>query len=1335
MKFRIIFLYAIIFILDSAYCFGQRSYYFSSVNGNDLNSGTSAGAPCKSLTKLQQLLPSLVAGDVIYFERGSIWHETDIKINTRNGSATNPIIFKAYGTGAKPILSGSKVLSDFTRSGNIHSVSVYKDFASAPMNVPTGILINGSWKDIARSEESLVYGSNSASQITDPAANWTTNKYTGALILLQPVHWHWTPSPIISNTSNTLTFRAVQHSASSAKLTAYYIANHDDFLQSNGDWTFKNRTLKVFFNSDLNQQNVQFAVSDSIISLSNCSYIEFNDIVFEMVNFKHISVYGGANIKISGCEFRYTAGESIKFFDTDDIFFFNNYVHDCGAVGLRLTYFGYAEVKHNLFRRIAAQNIGMANYDFRMGAAITVNYSTSPTFYIQYNYFDSVALAVQSHTFRSDGSANISYNYVENFGITLSDCGAFYFNSDMGTNALRYIKNNFVRNSITAGNRYPDNFHPVLHPHAFYIDDGALAYYCDSNTIENVSYALFMSRSYKNSFKHSNIVNANKDNPAFYNAVFMKDQSVGIINQSADRDTIMYNNIVLDNVNPRVYLRHTFEAAVNSGLDNNLFYFDYNKIANPFYDGETYIGRYVYAWGLADYNYTLTQMRADGGMVSSIPTDAHSTVNPQTIKYSDVSSLIGKNDFVRLYTNYSAHPRVVNLGNVSFRDINGTVITGSTTIPPFYSKILFFQSGTISTAAVESYIDSSLVPALTWDENGYVNHAPVINNTTFTVHESNPQPLTIGTIQHSDVDDIQGHTFSIISGNSNGLFAINNSGTLSFSSSSISFINNPVYQLMMRITDNGSPALSCDALVTINLIASTANTAPLMENQEFEYHATEATSLLVGRVIAYDPDGNQLSYDITGGNENYFTIDMVTGDISIKESDLGLSVPTSFTLNIRVTDNGSPQLYDDAVITILYTPAGYILYIDPSASVNGNGTLASPINSLAGLSFTTNYNYLIKRNTISSLDGILINADNIRIGSYGEGDLPVIESSSTEHIIRAVDRRNITISDLKIIAYNALSAIYFLGPGSDEILISNCIIEGTDYGLRFINTGNSITEYCQFINNLNGAYVIGKTSNFHYNVFSGNSYGLNISAPASAADILNNVFYDNHVAVAFSGFQLNIYNNILYLKENGDKAITAIVNNIQSDYNIFYPEQEGFFSVSNLTYNTLDDLNQFELLDLNSMVNNPCFIDPGDYNFHLAYNSPAIDAGKYVGLQYDINGVPIPVGNAPDIGINEYMSGPNSLDRVLPMSSSTGIQVYPNPVINELVVSLNRHLAGDETIQIYDLLGHLFMQSKAREVGIYEGNYVIDVSSLMSGIYILRVIHEDEISAVKFLKK
>jgi hypothetical protein len=78
------------------------TYYVSSSQGNDANSGTSAGAAWQTIAHVNA--QTFQAGDSILFRRGDVWNES--LAPPSSGTAGNPITFDAYGTGPAPNLTG-----------------------------------------------------------------------------------------------------------------------------------------------------------------------------------------------------------------------------------------------------------------------------------------------------------------------------------------------------------------------------------------------------------------------------------------------------------------------------------------------------------------------------------------------------------------------------------------------------------------------------------------------------------------------------------------------------------------------------------------------------------------------------------------------------------------------------------------------------------------------------------------------------------------------------------------------------------------------------------------------------------------------------------------------------------------------------------------------------------------------------------------------------------------------------------------------------------------------------------------------------------------------------
>lgn len=97
-------------IILTIFCFifsfhfqAQSTYYFSSSLGNDANSGLQENSPFQTISKLNSLV--LSAGDQILFKRGDTF--VGKIIISYSGLENAPIIYDSYGTGDKPILTGS----------------------------------------------------------------------------------------------------------------------------------------------------------------------------------------------------------------------------------------------------------------------------------------------------------------------------------------------------------------------------------------------------------------------------------------------------------------------------------------------------------------------------------------------------------------------------------------------------------------------------------------------------------------------------------------------------------------------------------------------------------------------------------------------------------------------------------------------------------------------------------------------------------------------------------------------------------------------------------------------------------------------------------------------------------------------------------------------------------------------------------------------------------------------------------------------------------------------------------------------------------------------------
>ena len=81
---------------------GFAASYYVSPTGSDAAAGTSMSTPWKTIAKVNSA--PLGSGDQVFFLRGGIWREMLVP-------STSGLYFGAYGTGARPIISGANVVT------------------------------------------------------------------------------------------------------------------------------------------------------------------------------------------------------------------------------------------------------------------------------------------------------------------------------------------------------------------------------------------------------------------------------------------------------------------------------------------------------------------------------------------------------------------------------------------------------------------------------------------------------------------------------------------------------------------------------------------------------------------------------------------------------------------------------------------------------------------------------------------------------------------------------------------------------------------------------------------------------------------------------------------------------------------------------------------------------------------------------------------------------------------------------------------------------------------------------------------------------------------------
>ncbi len=231
-----------------------------------------------------------------------------------------------------------------------------------------------------------------------------------------------------------------------------------------------------------------------------------------------------------------------------------------------------------------------------------------------------------------------------------------------------------------------------------------------------------------------------------------------------------------------------------------------------------------------------------------------------------------------------------------------------------------------------------------------------------------------------DFDIGQTLTYEIIAGNPGNAFAINpNTGAISVAGP-LDFETKSQYLLTVRVTDNGTPALSGTGVVTINI--TNVNDAPTVTGGPFTIAENPAIGTVVGTAVGADQDAGQtVTYAITGGNVgNAFAINSATGRITVAGL-LNYEVLATYSLVVTVTDNAVPSRSGQTTITVNVNDANDRPAI-AGGSVNldentANGTVVTslfPVDEDAGqtLSYTINSGNTNGAFTIDALGRLVV---------------------------------------------------------------------------------------------------------------------------------------------------------------------------------------------------------------------------------------------------------------------------------------------------------------------------------------------------------------------------
>ena len=180
--------------------------------------------------------------------------------------------------------------------------------------------------------------------------------------------------------------------------------------------------------------------------------------------------------------------------------------------------------------------------------------------------------------------------------------------------------------------------------------------------------------------------------------------------------------------------------------------------------------------------------------------------------------------------------------------------------------------------------------------------------------------LSLGTVTATDPDS-DAVRYSLLGGNDSSLFAIEEtSGELFYVGAGEDFEGGVTsYELTIRASD-GTHTIDTTVTVTVTDAAE----QPAFGEGSYAFELAEnadgrANGLSLGRVLATDPDGDEVRYSLTGGNESMFTVDETSGELYyVGPGEDYESGVTSYELTVRASDAAHTV---DTTVTVTVTDA------------------------------------------------------------------------------------------------------------------------------------------------------------------------------------------------------------------------------------------------------------------------------------------------------------------------------------------------------------------------------------------------------------------------------
>lgn len=207
-----------------------------------------------------------------------------------------------------------------------------------------------------------------------------------------------------------------------------------------------------------------------------------------------------------------------------------------------------------------------------------------------------------------------------------------------------------------------------------------------------------------------------------------------------------------------------------------------------------------------------------------------------------------------------------------------------------------------------------------------------------------------------------------------------------------------------------------------------------------------------------------------------------------------------------------------------------------------------------------------------------------------------------------------------------------------------------------------------------------------------------------------------------------------WMENDSGSLVLTLQNNILQNAGLNYFIENGMPTVvsngGNLDAN--DDMSNELNQPTDIIGENPEFFDPSNFDYHLTDDSPCVDAGVNDGAPMtDIEGNPRDDGMV-DIGAYEF-DIIESVDGEI-IANNGALKIFPNPVANDLQLTLNNDWKANLTIKIFNARGQ---EVQTLQTNKFDSKLelTIPVTKLSAGGYYLTISNGTSVVVERMVKK